>query len=809
MTDFVSVRGQLKQLNKVLSRLQKAANSIEVIQSMMHVRPHSEEDKKARLYRRMLKKTGENNWLKKDRKLFSCYRSLVSYKTFEVRSSKNNSDKTTDSYQFRGLVGDAVKAIEACHAVFKPGSIRFDGKGSFDRSHSISWVEHVVSSRIQEVTSYMDEVKKSFNQSHHVHYTATNSRSALDVVSGPKKYTYLVELRSSFNQIDHGFDFFSEGPKSLSKWIKQLRHTATINQRYLELLKEKNQRIFEAECALFDEIVQSYKAMNDEAMRWTSKEVMNAIHKEIADGRRVYIKLSLNNKKDKYREHSISMWTALFSSFATLGESITGAFNVAAVLTGATGSAVISAAASNPAVIVATVASFLAVLVVNQSLFDKQIKDLFKMIFKGDLFKNKDGSLKSKTEIGLLSVGGIIAIISGIAMAVLAYNYCLQTLTALIPQPELLGFVTGIAVLIGVIELIAMTGFNFQFFNSMFSNLGDFKKTMNRLYFQGRSKVAKGFLFALNLVLTTMFLVSSLIIGKKNLSDFFSSFGLGLDGVNWGVQGISAAYYLSGSVAVINSMIMAFRVKLSAASRFFKEATASEIVARICIDIFVGIPKQVAFFVATCALASFRMALNLVKIAAAIVVNASFVTGLPLLVTGIHALLHGKRYSDVLKTYSSSPQRLINEINDRLPKWNWLYRECYDKSGALPIAANAGANAAICLASTESVKAGSSVAASTMLDVTSIPGATMKSTVSYFCNTEAKKEGIRSGSVKDSISAGSEPTTGENRKVKSAYCPRAYFISLFRLGQADKGVANDLCTLLDDNTCGLEKEKAA
>lgn len=795
---YVSVKGQLAHLNNVLARLQKAVDAVEAVQAAMHVAPHTEADKEARVLRRMLKKTGETAWEERTGKKQGTYKSAFSYKTFEVRKNKENSDKTSAKYIFRKKVNDAVTAIEGCRELLGSDSLDFSEKGTFNRTQSIVWVESALASRIGDVKSYMHEIKKEYNQSHELSFAKKDLYNALEISESPGKHSYLVELRSAMMIKDHGFDFFGDAESDRVAWLKQLRHNTTIDQRYQELLKasghsDKALKKRDAEFKLFNEVVNAYKASKSLGDAVTDDVVMKALQKDLDDGKRVYINVKLNEKKDKYRETAVSMWTTLFSTVSTAGESVLGAYSVATALGAATGVGMMASLIANPALMAATIGIFLSVLVVNQSLFDKQVKDLFSMLAKGELFKNKDGSPKTTAEKALLVGGMFVAVVSGAMMAVLTYNSCIAAFSSMLALPATAPAVIAIALGIAAIEFVALTGFNFQFFNAMFSDLKNFSKTMNRLYFQGRSKTGKGFLFAANLMLTALFVMGSLVVGKSSLTDFFNSFNTSMPKLNWAIQGMSSAYYLSGSIVVMNAMIMAMRKKFSGMKRFFRNATAGQIAARIAIDVLVGLPKQVLFFAVTCLLATLRLVLNIVKIVAVLVVNASVVTGLPLLVAGIHALNTGQKFGKVLKQYTSAPQKAAESINKVLPAWNVMYRETLGKAGSLPILANSSSGAALSMNSSNAMMASSGAATQALLGATAVPSAGMKFAVSQFANTGARDEFIEGAQLVEGVAA------REDAKDEAAdqYCPKRYITSMFAFGQSKNQIGDDVRKLID------------
>jgi|GEM_PF-1637883 len=896
MTVYVSVKGQLDHLNNVLARLQKAADAVEAVQAAMHVTPHTEADKEARVLRRMLKNTGETNsgWeekRKKGKNVFKQYRSALSYKTFELRDLSSFKDKTNRLNQYNGIahkfskqVREAVAEIEACRELLGPDAIDFED-GQFNRTQSIVWVESALASRIGDVRSYMHEIKKGYNRDKYRNslYTAVietglifktedfdffreerlkqwadslakkskmfaaryqelkriskdtapnriwrevvqsyknmyPEASALtydgvmDALKGkyddnqtsdertkePVKFDYLVELRSAMDESKLGKNAIVSGSDAFQAWIKQLRHNTTLDQRYHEYLassdeKDKDRRKLEASKRLYDDVIAAYKEATAMSQEATWREVMQAIQKDLDNGRRVYINIKLNEEKDKYRETAVSMWTTLFSTVSTTGEAVLGAYSVATALGAATGVGLMASLMANPALMAATVGIFLSVLVVNQSLFDKQVKDLFSMLAKGELFKNKDGSSKTPAEKALLVGGMFVAVVSGAMMAVLTYNACIKAFSSLLALPATGPVVIAIALGIAAIEFVALTGFNFQFFNSMFSSLKKFNTTMNRMYFQGRSKVGKGFLFAANLLMTALFTLGSLVVGKSNLTDFFSSFNTSMPGLNWAVQGMSSAYYFAGSVVVMNAMIMAMRKKFSGMTRFFREATPGQIAARIAIDVFVGLPKQMAFFAVTCALASLRLVLNILKIVSVVLVNASVATGLPLLFAGIHALRTNQKFGKVLKQYTSAPQKAADAINKALPQWNVMYRESLDKAGSLPILANSSANAALNVNGADAMIASSGAATQTMLNATTGPSTVTKALVSQYANTDARDEAIQDAQLEAGVAA------REDAKAESAdpYCSKRYLKSMFSFGKSKNRIGHDVSKLID------------
>lgn len=882
MKEYVSVKSQLDHLNNVLARLQKAEKAVEAVQAAMHVAPHTEADKEARVLRRMLKNTGETNsgWEKKKKagkNVFKQFRSAFSYKTFELRDLSEFKDKTNRLNQYKGIaqkfskqVKDSVKAIEACRELLGPDVIDFKD-GHFNRTQSIVWVESAIESRIAEVKSYMHAIKREYNREKlylavvetglifktedfdffrserlkqwadslakknkmfSVRYqqlmriskasapdqmlkevvesykksdsdaSALTYDSVMDVLKGKydadTKYDYLVELRSAMDESQFDDNAIVTGSDVFKSWVKQLRHNTTLNQRYHEYLatsqgEGKVERELDASQRLYNEVIAAYKAATamDEESTW--REVMKAIKRDLDNGKRIYINIKLNEEKDKYREDAVSMWTTLFSTVSTAGESVLGAYSMATALGATTGVAFLASLQANPALMAATIATFLSVLVVNQSLFDKQVKDLFTMLVKGELFKNKDGSSKTAKEKALLVGGMFVAVVSGALMAVITYNACINAFSSLLALPSTAPAVIAIAIAVAGIEFVALTGFNFQFFNGMFSDLKTFNKTMNRLYFQGRSKVGKGFLFAANLIMTVFFTMGSLIVGKSSLKEFFDSFNTSMPALNWSLQGMSSSYYLSASVVVMNAMIIAMRKKLSGAKRFFKEAKPGEIAARIAIDIFVGLPKQMLFFAVTCALSVLRVLVNLLKIVAVVVVNASIATCLPLLAVGVHALRTGQKFSKVLKQYTSAPQKAAGAINKALPAWNVMYRESLDKAGSLPILANASSNAALNIdGATAMLKTADPATQGLILGSTG-PSTLTKFAVSAFANTGARDEFIHGSKVEEGVSA------REDAKAESTsqYCPKRYLKSMFSFGKSKNHIGHDVSKLID------------
>jgi len=715
--EYVSVKGQLDHLNNVLARLKKAADAVEAVQEDLHIKKTKANGDIAKTYNDMLEKTGEHAWraLRMEKgKPGKKYSMAISYNTFGVRASYDD-EITGNPYsgkaRFKQKIEACVGAISDCKTLFKAHSVQFDKDGSFDRTQSVVSLEAAIASRIAEVESYVDVIRKGYDDANHVDYSKPEEgNSALDVAESAR-FSSLAEIKSSFrgknrfvaNWALSGLDL---GEGELKRWINQLCDEPTLKQRYNELTEIKKET---ADKALFEEVVASYKSENDQRRNWTDAEVMYHIQKELDQGKRVFINIKLNKRRDLTTDLSIAMWTTVFSTVSTMGESVLGAYSFGMLITATGSAAVVSALGADPYALAATIGILLCIMVVNQSLFDNAVNSLLNMLRNMRIMKNPDGSWKTPKERAILGVGVFFAVASGAVMAALTFNACQSFFSSILSSGVNSPIVVGIALAIAAVEFFALTGFNFQFFYSIMSNMNALGKKLNRMFFRGRNIAGKVGVFMLYVMMSFFYVLGSLAVGYSSLKDIFTTLSSATtlttmqNAITWIINAITIPYYLASGVAVNNKLLMALRVNFSKLSDFFKYASVKEIFGRLAAYAIRFIIIEPSFLVGTFGLVLARTVTNVIKMVFTILINASVVTGIPLIGAAISAACNGTTFKKALGDYVTAPQKLANAVNKKMPGGNWLYREARQKCELLSQVGNAASMAAVGVNSANSV----------------------------------------------------------------------------------------------------------